>query len=332
MAEQKRKLKGIADLYSIDDARDKSKSPAETIPTQTIPSETIPTTTVVNQTIPTQTIVNQAIPPQESINKNAPRKEFPIKESLIDINRGYYPVYNDLSDRLIPELKLKPHEQAILQRLYRLSRGWKSQECVVGLGALAKFCVMSKSQVQRSIATLINKGLVFDLGEEKRGGHEGKRYRVLPGLPSLPKQTIPTQTIVSETSTIVSENTVVSETIPTQTTNKYSNKDLKNTHSNTEDVRVGSKFTIEECHNYAKHLQSTGQGIHNPGGYATTIHRTGEADVLIENFLSAGTNSLAPNLDTSQCPDCQGTGMYYPEGLGKGGVKKCQHERLTRQI
>jgi hypothetical protein len=48
----------------------------------------------------------------------------------------------------------------------------------------------------------------------------------------------------------------------------------------------GSKFTIEECRKYAKHLQATGQGINNPGGFATTIHRTGNVDAVIEEFLS----------------------------------------------
>lgn len=31
--------------------------------------------------------------------------------------------------------------------------------------------------------------------------------------------------------------------------------------------------------------------------------------------------------DISNCPDCFGTGMYYPEGFDKG-VAKCRHERL----
>jgi hypothetical protein len=48
----------------------------------------------------------------------------------------------------------------------------------------------------------------------------------------------------------------------------------------------GSRFTIEECRRYARHLQATGQGINNPGGYATTIKRTGDVDALIEEFLS----------------------------------------------
>jgi uncharacterized Zn finger protein (UPF0148 family) len=33
-------------------------------------------------------------------------------------------------------------------------------------------------------------------------------------------------------------------------------------------------------------------------------------------------------LDASQCPDCFGAGMWYPEGYDKG-VAKCQHKRLT---
>jgi hypothetical protein len=91
-----------------------------------------------------------------------------------------------------------------------------------------------------------------------------------------------------------------------------------------EGVRAGSRFTIEECRKYAKHLQSTGQGINNPGGYATTIHRTGEADILIENFLNPATPT---QVDTSQCPDCQGSGFYYPNGPASG-VAKCKHEKL----
>jgi hypothetical protein len=89
---------------------------------------------------------------------------------------------------------------------------------------------------------------------------------------------------------------------------------------------VGSKFTIEECRRYAEHLRSTGQGINNPGGYATTIHRTGEADALIEVFLNPA-ESARTELDTSKCPDCSGTGFYYPEGREKG-MARCKHPQL----
>jgi hypothetical protein len=61
----------------------------------------------------------------------------------------------------------------------------------------------------------------------------------------------------------------------------------------------------------------------NPGGYATKIFRSGEADALVEAFL----NPPAP-VDIKQCPDCQGMGMYYPNGIGNGPVVKCKYERL----
>lgn len=290
----------------------------------TIPDNTIPLTNIPDNTIPRPTIVRSTKTKLPTQPRNVP------PGGMVDPSKGYFQYLNDLSDRVIQELKLKPFEQVVLNRLYRLSRGWKSEECTVGLGTLAKQCVMSRTSVQKSISILVEKGLIEDLGEDKKGGKEGKRYKVLPGL-TIPPRTIPKDSIVKGGNTMMPETTGVRGTIPPGTTNKDSNKDLLNTHSNTMGARAGSKFTIEECRKYAQHLQSTGQGINNPGGYATIIHRTGEADVLIENFLHPAATNLSLSLDISQCPDCHGTGMYYPEGLGKGGVKKCQHEQLGKE-
>ena len=38
----------------------------------------------------------------------------------------------------------------------------------------------------------------------------------------------------------------------------------------------------------------------------------------------------ASKLDASQCPDCFGTGMWYPEGFDKG-VARCEHKSLREQ-
>jgi hypothetical protein len=35
-------------------------------------------------------------------------------------------------------------------------------------------------------------------------------------------------------------------------------------------------------------------------------------------------------VDASKCPDCFGTGMYYPEGFEKG-VSRCGHDKLTKE-
>ena len=47
----------------------------------------------------------------------------------------------------------------------------------------------------------------------------------------------------------------------------------------------------------------------------------------------AAESSLGPatrKVDASQCPDCFGTGMWYPEGYEKG-VSRCQHEKLKTE-
>jgi hypothetical protein len=309
-------------------SNDQSKASAPVEPKLLKTEEIKPTRTTSRQTTPNKTVPRQTIVRQNKPHATIPSQTIP-QQNKVDEGKGYYPAYNDLSDRLVPELKLNPFEQSILNRLYRLSRGWKSEECEVGMGSLARYCVMSKSQVQRSIASLIEKGLVENLGESKRGAREGNRYKVLPGLPAIPRKSIVSESIPGRKSSVSSENIDSSQTIPGETTNKYSNKDLINTQTQepSVDVRVGSRFSIEECRKYAQHLQSTGQGINNPGGYATTIHRTGEADELIERFLNP---TISTQVDSSQCPDCQGSGFYYPNGP-TGGVAKCKHEKLTAE-
>jgi hypothetical protein len=329
-----------------------------TIPQETIPLETIPVQGLVPQTIPQETIV-KSVKTENSVLAQRPEgkrqkrggsrtkensettisEQTIVQQNIVDSDKGYYGVFNDISDRLIPEMQLDPYQQAVLHRLYRLSRGWRSEECEVGLGTLARYCVMSRSQVQRSVAKLIENGLVECLGNSKKGAREGNRYRVLPGVKTVPRQTIPgetivpkttvTDTIVQEEGTSSSQNTVVSQGIVPRGTNKNSNKELKNNTHTEPNVGVGSKFTLEECRRFAEHLQKSGQGINNPGGYATTIFRSGEFDAQIEAFLNPLTPSSAIKADG--CPDCGGSGYYYPEGVDKG-VKICKHEKLKGSV
>ncbi len=50
----------------------------------------------------------------------------------------------------------------------------------------------------------------------------------------------------------------------------------------------------------------------------------------IEAERSKEQSDSAPKGDASQCPDCFGTGMWYPEGFEKG-VARCEHKSLGKQ-
>lgn len=377
MERQKRKLKGIADLYNIEDERQKRQpSQAEdisgrniseqvtseqtTIKASTTTSDVVPEVISEENTLKTkdtspftqardsQSPVENSIPniPQKNISQqnipesNVVRQDIPQRgisqsdisqedisstttwsSSLVDAGRGYFPIYNDVTDRLIRELMLDVYEQSVLLKMYRESRGWKSDECEISHAEIVRSCNISKSQSQRTLAKLSSKGLIINLGRSK-SGPERNRFRVLPGVPIVPPKNISRENISHQDEDVSPRNMVPGQDISPVNTNKNNNKESLNTHTQ-QGVGVGSRFTLEECRRFAEHLQKTGQGINNPGGYATTIFRSGEFDAHIEAFLEPG----AVPFESGSCPDCGGSGYYYPEGVEKG-VKICKHEKL----
>jgi hypothetical protein len=387
MERQKRKLKGIADLYNIEDERQKRQpSSAENITSQNVPSqdttqettsqvesapshisqqdtseentssklvnssvllpasressiestEHVPQRDVVFQDMPQQNIFQGTTPENRLSKQDIPRQNTFIQSTstgsvwsveLVDVGRGYFPIYNDITDRMIREMTLDVYEQSVLLKMYRESRGWKSEECEISHAEIVRSCNISKSQSQRTLAKLSSKGLIVNMGRSK-SGPERNRFKVLPGLPVVPQKNIFREDISREEADVPQENKVSGQDISYANTNKNNNKELVNTHTQP-GVRVGSKFTLEECRRFAEHLQKTGQGINNPGGYATTIFRSGEFDAQIEAFLNPPSPSAALKADS--CPDCGGSGYYYPEGLEKG-VKICKHEKLKGAV
>lgn len=392
MEPQKRKLKGIADLYNIEDERLKRQpSPIEDVSQQNVSSQDItgkitsqasePSAYIASQDISEQTtsvipitpivstsgelntsvaqddqssqnvshrnisqqdIFTENIFEDKANNKNIIKRDISTQNTfsqnvsenvstsvtwsaeLVDVGRGYFPLYNDITDRMIREMMLDVYEQSVLLKMYRDSRGWKSDECEISHAEIVRSCNISKSQSQRTLAKLASKGLIINLGRSK-SGPERNRFRVLPGLPVVPQKNIFREDISREGAHVPQENMVPAQDISQLNTNKNNNKDLKNNTHTEENLGVCSKFSLEECRRYAEHLQKTGQGINNPGGYATAIFRSGEVDVQIEAFLNPPVSSN--NLNVDGCPDCGGSGYYYPEGVEKG-VKLCKHEKL----
>jgi hypothetical protein len=203
-------------------------------------------------------------------------------------------------------------ERVVYEQLFRLSWGFGKDFCTIGLPKLAERSGLKPTATHGAVARLTKKGLVIKaaatFGKNKE---QGITYR----LP-LPEWLVR------------NERLPLNERHSPDDSNKL-NTQKENTQ--TQDappaaVRAGSKFTIEECRRYAEHLRSTGQGINNPGGYATTIKRTGEADLLIENFLHPEMSPASSLPDASECPDCGGSG--FKRSVTGKGVTKCKHERL----
>lgn len=225
---------------------------------------------------------------------------------------------HEITDKLLPTLK--PGCQIVLLRLYRLSAGFGSDTCHVSLPKLASACNISETQIRVFLRDLEQRKLIKRLSVDlsnKIQSERGITFQVLLPRLGASKSTAGAK----NTEGANSAGGVISEPNKINT-----QKESTQTQEPAAGVRVGSKFSIEECRRYAEHLRSTGQGINNPGGYATTIHRTGEADEMIERFLKP---AAAAEVDASQCPDCQGSGFYYPEGVG-GGVVRCRHEKLKQ--
>ena len=301
-------------------------APADSAPAAdtTPPSKNEPGTKIIS---PAESAagVNRASQPQ----RNEPATEIipPAKTKgadLLPLDTPHLRTPHEITDGILPTLK--PGCQVVLMRLYRLSAGFGSNTCHVSLPKLASTCNISETQIRIFLKDLERRKLIKRLSVDlanKIQSERGITFEVL--LPRL-------ATSKSAAGAKNAWGSVIPGGAKTEPNKVNTQKESTQTQQKpAASVGVGSRFTLEECRKYAKHLQSTGQGINNPGGYATTVHRTGEADTLIESFLHPETIVQSSNLDTSLCPDCHGTGFYYPQGE-ESGVARCKHEQLQKAV
>jgi Helix-turn-helix domain len=230
-----------------------------------------------------------------------------------------------------------------------LSYAWTNRSCYPGLAKLCTDVSLSDKPVTKAIEELSNASLL----EVKRRGQGKTNLYILKDFNFAPHAPNGSEPRTGDSPNQESENLRIKNRTASDSSNggspalksekrrilsKRIEKDTgeerpEETHPHkrvragrADGVGVGSKFTLEECRQYANHLHETGQGITKPGGYATTIHRSGEADALIEKFFQQQASTESP--DASKCRDCQGTGFWYPQGREQG-VSKCKHARLA---
>jgi hypothetical protein len=169
-------------------------------------------------------------------------------------------VVNGLFDKILPTLK--PQEQVVLLRLYRLSRGFNSDRCMVSVGKLATTCNIGTTSARLALQVLESRGYI-------------KRLRTDQSNPNQQNRGIEFEMVLPAAA-------------PT--------------------ARVGAA-----------------RGVGATSGVGAT------PDVAIKESIKTKIikGESAPP-DYKNCPDCQGSGFWYPEGNEKG-VAKCKHERLTQE-
>jgi DNA-binding Lrp family transcriptional regulator len=105
---------------------------------------------------------------------------------------GYTRVSNDLLDRILPTLDT--YDQAVLMRLYRLSRGFNSDTCRVSVPTLAKACNISERQVRKSVSKLEAREFIQRIEQDfgnKDKGLRGTIFRILIADPTSARGATP---------------------------------------------------------------------------------------------------------------------------------------------
>ncbi len=217
-------------------------------------------------------------------------------------SKGHLRLNHDFFDKVVTQLE--PHEQLLFIHLLRYRKGTTDTTVILSFPALARRTRLSQSSLNRAAKSLEAKGLIqresYTFG---RNHQQGTTFRLVT----------PTSLVTGTGHS--KETSPVTETRIIETHLKE--------HTNTASVGVRSRFSLQECRKYAESLR--GEGIANPGGYATKIHRSGESDELIEKFLNPAPQPTP--VDARECPDCSGSGWWYPQGTDKGAAR-CRHERL----
>jgi DNA-binding transcriptional MocR family regulator len=158
--------------------------------------------------------------------------------------------------------------------MYRLSRGWQRDTCVIGHTKLAKSTNLSRSTVQKTVARLIERGLIENLGDR---GNDGTEYRVLPGVAVL-QRGIPSDGIPPQDKGGISHGTRRSHGIPSDGHIKNNKGFYKN--NNKKGVNRLSPEEIQSFTATVADLLREGQSIQEvESRFAPTMHAVDWATV-----------------------------------------------------
>lgn len=253
----------------------------------------------------------------------ATRREAPVQNEgaiILSSNAPHFRFAYEVLDQVLS--KLDPYPRTVLLRLYRLAAGWNSDTCHVSIGKLSEHCKIGATKIRACLRVLESDGYIKRLSidlSNKNQNERGITFKVLLPRIASSRREAPSQDEGA------SYNEAPSRNEPNKEKAFKENTHTQEQPQTGSSVGVRSRFSLRQCVAYAQHRKSLDPNMRSAEAVGRKLHETGREDELIAEWLAT---KNTPKPDISQCPDCQGTGMYYPEGFGKGGVKKCNHEML----
>lgn len=163
---EKRKLKGIADLYAVEDAR-KEAEKSHDLSAVSVAGHATPASPAIPASHATPAshakMVLQALPVAGHAIAASPATETALEAPAPDLFAslpkvgGYLKLGNQIIDHLLPQLE--PFEQILYLQLYRLSHGNGKHFCLISMPKLARRTKISQRSLWRALADLDRKGL-----------------------------------------------------------------------------------------------------------------------------------------------------------------------------
>ncbi len=243
----------------------------------------------------------------------------------------FYRKPNEASDSL--DRQLSAAESKVFDQLYRLIQGFNMAERQIRIEMLRQRTgYNSDKTIRTALAGLEAKGIISRSGHRNSPG--GEVYRILSysGTP-VPQYR---STAVENTPVLESKFTgQLNTNLKRQNTDDEAFAKLLRAmkESTGREVFPANLDDLDELltQEFKIAVGRTG-AVSNAGAFFAEHlrRRLWKKDKRqVEAEATERREEQTPKVDASKCPDCFGTGMYYPEGFEKG-VARCGHEKLVK--
>lgn len=145
------------------------------------------------------TVTAQTPPPSRQIADTAES----AVTALVTHPEQYYSAPNELDDRIMPTLR--PSEQVVLRRIFRLTRGFHKATCNVSVGKLARACNVSDKKAGEALNVLEDRGFVRRVDSSNKGKTNEVRGLIIECL--IP-EAVTARAAVSAKSAVTAANSV----------------------------------------------------------------------------------------------------------------------------